>query len=226
MTDLTDLLDSAAGQPAAPTPDVVDADLRRGRRALLHRRWAVARRSPWRVPRRSPHSRSCPGTSAAGRTPRSSRRRPVSSRTTRRTPASTGRLRRRSDPQALSPGEIPQGWAVAGDEYALVVSPPGLDTSPADFVGKLVVYLDSAETGSADGRQHPGRGPHRLREPGGPVGPAGLGAPGRRDHAARAGTAGPRLGRRDPRPVPRRRDRRRGRHGRRRLTCPRLPSAR
>ena len=40
MTDLNDLLDSAAGQPVAPSPDVVDADLRRGRRAMLHRRWA------------------------------------------------------------------------------------------------------------------------------------------------------------------------------------------
>ena len=42
MTDLADLLDSAAGDHPAPTPDVVGADLARGRRALLHRRWTRA----------------------------------------------------------------------------------------------------------------------------------------------------------------------------------------
>ena len=42
MTDLADLLDSAAGDHPAPAPDVVGADLRRGRRALLHRRWTRA----------------------------------------------------------------------------------------------------------------------------------------------------------------------------------------
>ena len=38
MTDLRELLDTAAGEPAAPTPDVVSSDLRRGRIALRRRR--------------------------------------------------------------------------------------------------------------------------------------------------------------------------------------------
>jgi len=38
MTDLRELLDTAAGEPAAPTPDVVSSDLRRGRLALRRRR--------------------------------------------------------------------------------------------------------------------------------------------------------------------------------------------
>ncbi len=40
MTDLVDLLDSAAGRSVAPTSQTVDRDLRRGRRALLRRRLA------------------------------------------------------------------------------------------------------------------------------------------------------------------------------------------
>ena len=38
MTDLRELLDTAAGEPATPTPDVVSSDLRRGRVALRRRR--------------------------------------------------------------------------------------------------------------------------------------------------------------------------------------------
>ena len=40
MTDLRDVLDSAAGDAASPTPDVVADDVRRGRRALLRQRYA------------------------------------------------------------------------------------------------------------------------------------------------------------------------------------------
>ena len=43
----------------------------------------------------------------------------------------------------ISPGVIPDGWSVSGDEHALVIAPPGNDTSPDDYRGKLVVYVDA-----------------------------------------------------------------------------------
>ena len=43
----------------------------------------------------------------------------------------------------ISPGVVPDGWSVDGSEYALVIAPPGNDTSADDFRGKLVVYVDA-----------------------------------------------------------------------------------
>jgi len=149
MTDLTDLLDSAAGQPAAPTPDVVDADLRRGRRALLHRRWARGSAVALAGAATVAALAIVPGYVGGGEdvqvvTPAAGQQQDD--------PPNPGvdlvAFDAGETPKPLSPGEIPTGWTVSGNEFALVVSPPGLDTSPDDFVGKLVVYLDSAGNGA------------------------------------------------------------------------------
>ncbi len=143
MTDLTEVLDSVAGQPASPTPDVVAADLRRGRRALLQRRWARGSAVALAGAAAVVAMAVAPGYVGGDgevqvATPASGQ--PVD-------PPNPGvdlvRYDAGAHPKPLSPGEIPTGWTVSGNAYALVVSPPGLGTSPDDFVGKLVVYLDS-----------------------------------------------------------------------------------
>jgi hypothetical protein len=143
MTDLTDLLDSAAGQPPAPTPDVVAADLLRGRRALLHRRWARGSALVLAGAAAVAAMAVVPG--YVGGDDEVQVVIPASGQQV--DPPNPGvdlvRFDAGAHPKPLSPGEIPAGWTVSGNEYALVLSPPGLDTSPDDFVGKLVVYLDS-----------------------------------------------------------------------------------
>ena len=144
MTGLTDLLDSAAGHPAAPTPDVVDADLRRGRRALLHRRWARGSAVALAGAAAVAALAVAPGYVGGDRDVQ------VVTPATGQQPADPPNpgvdlvaFDAGTHPKPLSPGEIPTGWTVSGNEFALVVAPPGLDTSPDDFRGKLVVYLDS-----------------------------------------------------------------------------------
>jgi hypothetical protein len=145
MTDLTDLLDSAAGDHPAPTPDVVRADLARGRRALLHRRWARAGLAVAGVAAVGAAAVAVPAALGTGQ----QQVRVVS-------PAAGGSVADAPNPgvdlvdfaaqapvKPISPGVVPDGWSVGGDEHALVVAPPGNDTSPADFRGKLVVYVDA-----------------------------------------------------------------------------------
>lgn len=147
MTDLTDLLDSAAGHHPAPTPDVVAADLARGRRALLHRRWtrtglavagvAAVGAAAVAVPAalgNGEHQVRVVGPAVGG----------VASVADAPNPGvdlvdfdTTAPLK------PISPAVIPAGWTVGGNEYALVISPPGDTTSPDDFRGKLVVYVDA-----------------------------------------------------------------------------------
>lgn len=143
MTDLTDLLDSAAGQPPAPTPDVVDADLRRGRRALLHRRWARGSAVALAGAAAAAALAIVPGYVGGDRdvqvvTPAAGQQDDPPNPGVDLVAFKAGPV-----PKPLSPSEIPAGWAVGGNEYALVVSPPGSTTSPDDFRGKLVVYLDA-----------------------------------------------------------------------------------
>ena len=146
MTDLTDLLDSAAGEHAAPTPDLVAADLARGRRALLHRRWTRAGLAVAGVAAVGAAAFAVPG--ALGGAHRQEQ--------VVHAAAGSGSVADAPNPgvdlvdfdtqaplKPIAPGVIPHGWSVSGDEHALVIAPPGNDTSPADFQGKLVVYVDA-----------------------------------------------------------------------------------
>ena len=118
MTDLTDLLDSAAGRPAAPTPDVVAADLRRGRRALARRAGRAAgaglpsrRRGGRRRRRRARVSAASRRTQVVRPARRSSRR-----------PANPGVdlvAARRGRAQADLPRPRSRTAGRRGDEYAL-----------------------------------------------------------------------------------------------------------
>ena len=148
MTDLTDLLDSAAGRHPAPGPDVVRDDVARGRRALARRRRtraglavsgaavavAVAAVA---VPAALDTDQQVRGVvPAAGDSAGSAADAPN---------PGVDLVSYDAGPvhKPISPGLVPEGWSVSGDEFALVVAPPGNDTSPADYRGKLVVYLDA-----------------------------------------------------------------------------------
>jgi hypothetical protein len=147
MTDLTDLLDSAAGHHAAPTPDVVGADVARGRRALVRRRWTRAGLAVAGVAAVGAAAVAVPAALGTGQ-----------QQVRVAGPAAGGAVSVADAPnpgvdlvdfdakaplKPISPGVIPAGWSVSGDEYALVIAPPGNDTTPADYQGKLVVYVDA-----------------------------------------------------------------------------------
>jgi hypothetical protein len=147
MTDLRDVLDSAAGDAATPPPDTVDADLRRGRRALAHRRWGRIGATAVAASLVAVSAVAAPGL-LGGDDPDGVVAVPG---TGAEDPPNPGVDLVTFDagpaPKPLSPAEIPAGWTVTGNEYALVVAPPGDDSSPDDFRGKLVVYLDSGVPG-------------------------------------------------------------------------------
>lgn len=156
MTDLVDLLDSAAGHAATPTPDLVADDVRRGRRALLHRRWArgsavalagvaavaAAVVAPGLVDGASPQRVQVAVPATGGDV----------------SPAPAGA----SVPLVPDPAPdkaslfaaalVPQGWQRASTDYALLFAPAGVTTSADDFAGKLLVMLAPDQTSAPGAR--------------------------------------------------------------------------
>jgi hypothetical protein len=147
MTDLRDVLDSAADDAASPTPDVVADDVRRGRRALVRQRYARAGAGllltgaavaagvvviPQLVtePAQTHVAVAIPAASASAQ------------------PAAVALVPfdQGAHPKPISPGLVPDGWSVTGTEYALVIAPAGSTISPDDFEGKLVVMLAPDQT--------------------------------------------------------------------------------
>ena len=146
MTDLRDVLDSAAGDAASPTPDVVADDLRRGRRALVRQRYARTGAGllltgaavatglvviPQLGTEPAQTQLAVPGAGGASAQPAAVALVPFDQGPT---------------PKPISPGLVPDGWSVSGNEYALVIAPAGSTTSPDDFEGKLVVMLSPDQT--------------------------------------------------------------------------------
>ena len=148
MTDLRDVLDSAAGDAASPTPDVVADDVRRGRRALVRQRYTRACAGllltgaavvsgivlvPQLVDEPAQTQVAVPGTGGAGASAQ---------------PAAVALVPfdQGPTPKPISPGLVPDGWSVSGNEYALVIAPAGNTSSPDDFEGKLVVMLSPDQT--------------------------------------------------------------------------------
>lgn len=140
MTDLRDILDSATGEHAAPTPDVVRDDLARGRRALVRRRWvrtsavAVGAAAAVAAAVVTPGIGSIVGGDSKDAVQVAA---PATNPGVPLVPFDGG-----ATPKPISPGVVPQGWTVSGNEFALVISAPGDTTSPDDYRGKLVVYVD------------------------------------------------------------------------------------
>jgi hypothetical protein len=148
MTDLRDVLDSAAGDAASPTPDVVADDVRRGRRALVRQRYARAGAGllltgaavaagvlviPELVTRPAQTQVAVPGAGGAGGS--------VQPAGVALVPFDAG-----AHPKPISPGLVPDGWSVTGTEFALVIAPAGSTISPDDFRGKLVVMVSPDQT--------------------------------------------------------------------------------
>jgi hypothetical protein len=140
MTDLRELLDPIAGEPAAPTPDVVTSDVRRGQQALRRRRSlgtvagglglaAAVATAVAVVPNLGGNS---PGVEVVAPAAGSSDANPGVDLMARDAGAT---------PKPISPSVVPQGWTVSGSESALVISRPGVTTSPDDFRGKLVAMV-------------------------------------------------------------------------------------
>jgi hypothetical protein len=138
MTDLRALLDTVAGEPALPTPDVVSSDLRRGRTALRRRRRLQATAGlvlagaalavgvavvPDIEHLTAPPLLVVPGGSSS----QSGVRLVLSAPDTSAGP--------------FNPSVVPEGWTIYSDNYELVISAPGMTSSPDDFEGKLVVTL-------------------------------------------------------------------------------------
>jgi len=148
MTDLRDVLDSAAGDTTSPAPDVVAADVRRGRRALVRQRYARTGAGllltgaavvsgivlvPQLGTEPAQTQVAVPGAGGAGGSAQPSAVALV--------PFDQG-----AQPKPISAGLVPDGWTVTGNEYALVIAPAGSTTSPDDFRGKLVVMLSPDQT--------------------------------------------------------------------------------
>jgi hypothetical protein len=146
MTDLRDVLDSAAPLAPTPTPDVVSGDLRRGRQALLRRR--VVQSSAGLLLTGAAVATGFAVLPQLGPEP-------VGTRVV--TPAAPAAPAAPDAPNpgvdlvpydgplhgaAFRPAEIPSGWTVSGDDYFLLLTPPGLATSGHDFVGKILVSID------------------------------------------------------------------------------------
>jgi len=154
MSDLRTLLRDAAGSaPVAPAFRAVDADLRRGRRALVARRarWAavpagllvvsatatVVPGSPFAPRQRSDAARQAPSASA----PAPASVRPPSGTATAtavsiKLVGYTG-----TQPAGYTVDRVPDGWEIqAIDPYSLVIAPVGFkDADPTSFEGKIMV---------------------------------------------------------------------------------------
>ena len=148
MTDLRDVLDSAAGDVASPTPDVVADDVRRGRRALVRQRYARTGAGllltgaavaagvlviPELVTQPAQTQVAVPGAGGSAQ------------------PAAVALVPfdQGAQPKPISAGLVPDGWSVTGNEYALVIAPAGNTTSPDDFQGKLVVMVSPDQTAAS-----------------------------------------------------------------------------
>ena len=148
MTDLRDVLDSAAGDVASPTPDVVAGDVRRGRRALVRQRYARTGAGllltgaavavgvlviPELVTQPAQTQVAVPGAGGSAQ------------------PAAVALVPfdQGAHPKPISAGLVPDGWSVTGNEYALVIAPAGNTTSPDDFRGKLVVMVSPDQTAAS-----------------------------------------------------------------------------
>lgn len=143
MTELIDLLDSAAPEPGAPHPEVVAADLRRGRTALVRRRrtasaavallGATATAGAFAfIPQIGDHNDErfvVPAVGAVAGDPPNPGVDLV---------AYDGPL----NGALFDPAEIPAGWSVSGDAHHLLISPPGSSSSDDIFIGKILVSID------------------------------------------------------------------------------------
>jgi hypothetical protein len=168
MTNLMDLLDSAAGRTVAPTSQTVDGDLRRGRRALLRLRLAQGSAvvvtgaavavgaallsgggtGPQRVGPAADPVKTTPPTSSAQPSGKAS---PASTPTPGPGTLVPADAERKDG--AFSAALVPNAWQRQLSDYVLAFEPPGIDTTVNDFQGKLVVTLAGTVTPPSGARR-------------------------------------------------------------------------
>jgi hypothetical protein len=150
MTNVHELLDTAAGEPTVPTPDVVSSDLRRGKLALRRRRGL-----------RATSGLALAGAAAIvglavvahlGGDGTSGRTVTAPAGTSTNAGVALVPWSQSGVPKPISSSLVPEGWTVSGSEFALVLSQPGVTTSPDDFQGKLVAMLAGDTTAASDAR--------------------------------------------------------------------------
>ncbi|WP_433302842.1 hypothetical protein ACQP2F_10310 [Actinoplanes sp. CA-030573] len=154
MMDLHDRLSALAGPAGSTTTDQADADVIRGRRALLRRRAArgagasvfaaaaVAAAISYGVSGGNGAASSPSGATAAGS--------PATGSPATGSPAVVAtRLvaYRGEQPKGFTIDKVPAGWEVqGGNAAALTIAPVGLeDKNPDSFVDKIAIMLQSAD---------------------------------------------------------------------------------
>jgi hypothetical protein len=146
MTDLHPVFDDLAGTSGPINPAVLDADLARGHRALRARRRNTLAGGTFVLAAALGLSVVGLGGGSAGGPP-AGQAAPAVSAPRIAFVAYTG--------DQPAPGfrvdSIPDGWRMQGvSDYTLNIVPPGLHTDMNDFVGKLVVMLESPDADPND----------------------------------------------------------------------------
>lgn len=150
MTDLRELLEVVAGEPSGPTPDVVASDLRRGRTALRRRRSLLATSGVILAVAAIALGVAVLPKLAAGDGAGNTSAVPGGASAVDGVPLVPWDGGGAAKP--ISPSLVPEGWTVSGSKSALVISQPGVTTSPDDFGGKLVAMLSGDTTPAPDGQ--------------------------------------------------------------------------
>jgi hypothetical protein len=147
VTDLRDLLDTVAGAPGVPTPDIVEGDVRRGRRALLRRRSVRGGAGALAAVALALGVTILPG--VVGGDPQ------TVSVASRPGPEAVPLVPAEQQDKGLpySSALVPQGWTPAVDAFVLTYSPPGVTTGLDDFQRKLIVCLTPDVTPGAGVRE-------------------------------------------------------------------------
>jgi len=166
MTDLRDVLDSAAPPAPTPTPDVVSGDLRRGRQALLRRRVVQSSAGllltgaavvagvlvvPGLIDAPVQTQAALPGAQLPGA------QLPGAQLPGAQLPGAVALVPAPTSARgaAFTAALVPELWSVESTDFALTITAPGVTTVADDLRGKLVVMLAPDET--------PAAGAHPLR---------------------------------------------------------------
>jgi hypothetical protein len=145
MSDLRPAFDRLAGDAPHPVPSDLDADIARGRRAVHVRRTRVfgAGLSLALLLGGVGFGLSQTGVSD---------QRPAVAAPSVQSPKLAFVAYTGDQPAGFSVDTVPAGWHVDSvNEYSLLITPPGLNTGPNDFIGKLLVSLESLDATETPG---------------------------------------------------------------------------
>ncbi|MGQ0845389.1 MAG: hypothetical protein ACT4QF_14775 [Sporichthyaceae bacterium] len=145
MSDLRPMFDRIAGDANAAAPTVLDADVARGRHAVHVRRTRILGAG---LGLALLAGGVAFGVGQSGSAVQSTvEAAPIVQTPTLAFVSYTG-----EQPAGFNVAIVPDGWSVdAVDEYSLTIVPPGLNTHPQSFTGKLLVSLESLDATETPG---------------------------------------------------------------------------